>query len=108
MRFESIDTKKHRDYLILFRRDSFVVSFGTDEELGDEKEYLDWVKARSSEFPDGFVMVWEDEIPIWQIELTIREYEGNPIGYINLYYLIPGKQEKMTCLMFYHSILKII
>ncbi|WP_338053742.1 GNAT family N-acetyltransferase [Salsuginibacillus kocurii] len=26
---------------------------------------------------------------IGQLELTIREYEGNDIGYVNLYYLIP-------------------
>lgn len=92
MRFVPIDTKKDRDYIIPFRRDSFVVSFGTDEGFADEGEYLDWVKARSSEFPDGFVIVWEDEIPIGQIELTIREYEGKTIGYINLYYLIPEKR----------------
>ena len=92
MRFGPIDTKKHRDYIIPFRRDSFVASFGTDEEFGGEEEYLDWVKTRSSEFPDGFVLVWEDEIPIGQIELTIREYEGKIIGYINLYYLIPEKR----------------
>ena len=82
MRFKPIDTKKHRDYIIHFWRDSFVVSFGTGEELEDEKEYLDRVKARTSEYPDGFVMVWEDEIPIGQIKLTIREYEGETIGYI--------------------------
>lgn len=60
MKFEHINIKKHRDYLIPFRKDSFVVSFGTGEELEDEKEYLDRVKARTSEYPDGFVMVWED------------------------------------------------
>lgn len=37
-------------------------------------------------------MVWEDEIPIGQIELTIKEYEGKTIGYINLYYLILEKR----------------
>ncbi|OLS02007.1 GNAT family N-acetyltransferase [Tissierella creatinophila] len=92
MKFEPIDIKKHRDYIILFRRDSFVVSFGTDEEFGDEEEYLNWIKASASEFPDGFVMAWEDEIPIGQIELTIRKYEGKTIGYTNLYYLIPEKR----------------
>ncbi|MFA5576499.1 MAG: GNAT family N-acetyltransferase [Tissierellaceae bacterium] len=92
MRFEPIDIKEHRDYIIAFRRDSFVVSFGSDEDFGDEEEYLDWVRTRSSEFPQGFVMVWEDETPIGQIELTIREYMGKTIGYINLYYLIPEKR----------------
>ena len=72
MRFEPIDINKHRNYLIAFRRDSFVVSFGTDKDFGDEEEYLDWIKARSSEFPGGFVLVWKDEIPIEPIELTLR------------------------------------
>lgn len=56
----------------------------------------------------GNIIKWDDEVAIGQIELTIRKYKGNTIGYINLYYLIPGKQEKMTCLMFYLSILKTI
>lgn len=71
----------YRDYIIPFRRDSFVASFGTDKGFGDEEEYFSWVKERSSEFPDGFVIVREDEILIGQIELTIREYEGKRIGY---------------------------
>nr|WP_074034059.1 GNAT family N-acetyltransferase [Bacillus mediterraneensis] len=29
-----------------------------------------------------------------QLELTVREYEGNKIGYGNLYYLIPGMRGK--------------
>ena len=92
MRFEPIDTNKHRKYIIPFRRDSFIVSFGTDKDFENEKEYLDWVKTKSSEFPDGFVIVWEDETPIGQLELTIKEYKGNKIGYVNLYYLIPEKR----------------
>lgn len=43
MRFEPIDINKHRDYII-----PFLVNFGTDEDFGDEEEYLDWVRMRSN------------------------------------------------------------
>lgn len=92
MHFEPIDINKHREYIIPFRRDSFIVSFGTDEDFGNEKKYIDWIKVKSRKFPDGFVIVLEDEIPIGQLELTIKEYKGNTIGYVNLYYLISEKR----------------
>lgn len=92
MQFEPIDINKHGKYIITFRRDSFIVSFGTDKDFGNEEEYLHWVKTKSREYPDGFVMVLEDGIPIGQLELTIKEYQGNAIGYVNLYYLIPEKR----------------
>lgn len=92
MRFEPIDVNKHREYIITFRRDSFIVSFGTDEAFGKEEEYIDWVKLKSNEFPDGLMMFLEDGLPIGQLELTIREYNGSRIGYVNLYYLIREKR----------------
>lgn len=63
--FKSININKHGKYIIPFRRDSFIVSFGTDKDFGNEKEYLDWVKTKSNEFPDGFVLVFKDETPIY-------------------------------------------
>lgn len=38
------------------------------------------------------MIVLEDGIPIGQLALTIREYKGSKIGYVNLYYLIPQKR----------------
>ncbi|MBE5965845.1 MAG: GNAT family N-acetyltransferase [Lachnospiraceae bacterium] len=92
MRFEPIDINKHRKYMVDFRRDSFRVSFGTDQGFGDDEEYIDWVYTKSREFPDGFVLIWENGTPIGQLELTIKEYSGKTIGYINLYYLIASKR----------------
>ena len=37
-------------------------------------------------------MVVENGEPIGQLELTVKEYEGKEIGYVNLYYLIPEKR----------------
>lgn len=92
MYFEQIDINKHREHIVSFRRDSFIVSFGTDKDFGDEEEYINWVNTKSNVFPDGFVIILEDETPIGQLELTIIEYKGKTIGYINLYYLIPEKR----------------
>lgn len=91
MHFEPIDLRLHEEYIVTFRRDSFNVSFGTDEDFNVEA-YLKWVREKSIQFPDGFVLVFENEKPIGQLELTIREYEGKKIGYVNLYYLIPEKR----------------
>ncbi|MFB5664240.1 GNAT family N-acetyltransferase [Alteribacillus sp. HJP-4] len=89
MIFEEIDIKKHRDTVVQFRKDSFYVSFGDAMEFGEEEEYLSWLDEKIRDFPEGFVLAKEDGNYIGQLELTIREYEGNKIGYVNLYYLTP-------------------
>jgi len=92
MEFIPIDVNKHKDYVVPFRRDSFVVSFGSDKDFGDDMEYLDWLKGQTSKNPKGFVLLIENGVPIGQLELTIKKYEGRDIGYVNLYYLIPEKR----------------
>lgn len=92
MEFVPIDVSKHKEYVIPFRRDSFIVSFETDEDFGDERQYLEWLKQQSMRNPNGSVLVVDNGNPIGQLELTIKEYEGNTIGYVNLYYLIPEKR----------------
>ncbi|WP_308639555.1 GNAT family N-acetyltransferase [Paenibacillus silvisoli] len=92
MHFQPIDVTKHRKFIIPFRRDSFIVSFGSDKDFGNEEEYIDWVDAKSRQFPEGFVLAMENEIPIGQLELTIIEHNDSKIGYVNLYYLIPEKR----------------
>ncbi|MFB7142827.1 GNAT family N-acetyltransferase [Gottfriedia sp. NPDC056225] len=92
MEFVPIDISIHKDNVIPFRRDSFIVSFGTDKDFGDENKYLNWLQQQSSQNPKGFVLVVENDIPIGQLELTVKEYRGKVIGYVNLYYLIPEKR----------------
>jgi GNAT superfamily N-acetyltransferase len=92
MEFIPINIDKHRDYILPFRKDSFIVSFGTDEGLGDEQDYLNWVHLQVQKNPKGFVLVVENEVPVGQLELTVKEYVGKEIGYVNLYYLVPEKR----------------
>ncbi|GEL76448.1 GNAT family N-acetyltransferase [Tenuibacillus multivorans] len=92
MNFLPIDLTKHKAKAIAFRRDSFIVSFGTDDGFGDPDGYIQWLAQNQEKFPDGFVMVEEDEVLIGQLELSIREYKGEEIGYVHLFYLVPEKR----------------
>ncbi|MGG0788675.1 GNAT family N-acetyltransferase [Peribacillus simplex] len=94
MIFRTIDTDKDKDIIIKFRKDSYVVSFGSEDGFGDEKTYLQRMKERVRKFPDGQVIIEKDQEPIGQMELQIREYEGTEIGYVNLFYLIPDYRSK--------------
>lgn len=93
MEFKEIDIKKDRDIVTEFRRDSFAVSF-EDASGFDKEDYLLWLDEKIKDFPKGFVLVVEDGQYIGQLELTIREFEGKEIGYVNLYYLISAMRGK--------------
>lgn len=53
---------------------------------------MKWLQQQSEKNPKGLVLVVDNELPIGQLELTVKEYEGKEIGYVNLYYLIPEKR----------------
>ena len=57
MEFIPINISKHKDYVIPFRKDSFIVSFGTDKDSGDENKYLDWLKQQIEKKTKGFALV---------------------------------------------------
>ncbi|MFD9627281.1 GNAT family N-acetyltransferase [Peribacillus muralis] len=94
MIFRTIDIDKDKDMIVAFRKDSYVVSFGSEEGFGDERSYLNRIKERVRQFPDGQVIIERDLEPIGQMELQIREHEGTEIGYVNLFYLIPEYRSK--------------
>ncbi|WP_042220916.1 GNAT family N-acetyltransferase [Oceanobacillus manasiensis] len=92
--FETMDLTKHQKTVIAFRKDSFKASFGDTAGFGDEDDYLHWLGEKISTFPKGFVMVLEDGEYIGQLELSIKDYKGESIGYIHLFYLVPEKRGK--------------
>lgn len=83
-----MDLVKHKNLIIKFRKDSFFVSFGEMFNF-DEEDYLDWLKEKAKDFSDGFVLLVEDNRYIGQLVLTIHQFEGEKIGYVNLFYLVP-------------------
>lgn len=94
MKFRTIDVEKDRATIIAFRKDSYVISFGSEEGFGDEDEYVRRIAARALRFPDGLVLIEEDGQTIGQLELQIVLHEGSYIGYANLFYLIPSYRGK--------------
>jgi ribosomal protein S18 acetylase RimI-like enzyme len=94
LNFRTIDIENDKDMIIKFRKDSYVVSFGSEEGFGDEMAYINRIKERVNKFPHGQIIIEEDEEPIGQMELQIREYNGTEIGYVNLFYLIPEYRSK--------------
>jgi ribosomal protein S18 acetylase RimI-like enzyme len=91
MQFVPIQVSRDRETATAFRRDSFYVSFGTDEEF-DEGAYLSWLAEKIRRFPDGFVFACEGNEPIGQMELTVKTEKGQRFGYVNLFYLIAEKR----------------
>lgn len=94
MKFRTIDIEKDKDIIIKFRKDSYVVSFGSEEGFGDEIAYINRIKERVNKFPNGQVIIEKDNLPIGQLELQIRDFDGKEIGYVNLFYLIPEYRGK--------------
>ncbi|OCT11282.1 hypothetical protein A8709_06295 [Paenibacillus pectinilyticus] len=94
MEFRTIDVIKDRETIIAFRKDSYVVSFGSEEGFGDADEYVNRIANRIKRFPDGLVLIEEEGQPVGQMELQIVTYEGEQIGYANLFYLIPSYRGK--------------
>lgn len=85
--FRAINPERDRALVIPNRRDSFVVSFGSDTSYGRDEDYLAWLTMRAEQFPLGQVLAFEGKENVGQIEAMLRE--GGKVGYVNLYYLRP-------------------
>lgn len=85
--YRSINLSKDIDTIIKFRRDSFVISFG-DDKLFCLERYIEKIQERLGKFPKGLVLVEDGSKQVGQIELQITQYQGEKIGYVNLFYLI--------------------
>lgn len=86
--FRPVDFAAHADVCVAFRIDSYVVSFGDAELLGDPERYLERVAQRSADWPGSIVHVWQGDEIIGQLELR-REPHDAEAGYVNLFYLAP-------------------
>lgn len=91
--FRSIDLEKDRNAIIEFRKDSFLASFGELTGFHEEK-YLKYVQEGLYQFPEGYVISEKDGEVVGQLELSVRMYDGKPIGYIHLFYLVPEQRGK--------------
>ena len=92
LRIEPIDLGRHAQTCIDFRRDSYHASFGThegcDEEMGaDGAIYLDKLRKRIAEVPEGNSHIWLGDRIIGQTEMRFADEPD--MGYVNLFYLLP-------------------
>ena len=78
---------------IEFRRQMYLTSFGTDEgleeEMGPQNEaYLEQLRARMAQIPEGNVHLWHGERIVGQLEMRLLESEPH-VGYVSLIYVVP-------------------
>ncbi len=92
-RLAPIDLCRDAPTCVAFRRDSYMAGFGTlrgmEDELGpDGARYLERLRARITEVPEGNVHLWEGERIVGQAEVRLVP-EDPGLGYVNLFYLRP-------------------
>jgi ribosomal protein S18 acetylase RimI-like enzyme len=92
LRLAPIDLARDAAACIEFRRDSFHASFGThdgcDAEMGaDGALYLDKLRRRIAEVPEGNSHLWHGDRIIGQAEMRLSDEPDK--GYVNLFYLVP-------------------
>lgn len=93
MNFRIINMELDRDIIIKFREDTYFISFGTMEGF-DEVSYIERIRERVNEFPDGQLIIEDQHKAIGQIGLFTQKYQDREIGYVNLYYLIKEYRNK--------------
>ena len=93
--FLPVNIKNDLDTCIRFRKDAWVVSFGSEQGFSEE-EAVQWFHSLSEKNPDGFLHVWHDQEIIGQLEFrsNIVTSDGQKAGYANLFYLAPDYRGK--------------
>ena len=92
-RIKPIDLARHAAECIAFRRDAYVASFGSpaglEEEMGvDNARYLEKLRARIAQLPEGNAHLWHGERIVGQTEMRFVEGD-DAVGYVNLFYVLP-------------------
>ena len=92
-RMQPMDLARHAADCIAFRRDAYLASFGSpdglDDEMGaDNARYLESLRTRIAEVPEGNAHLWHGERIVGQTEMRLVEGESG-VGYVNLFYLVP-------------------
>jgi ribosomal protein S18 acetylase RimI-like enzyme len=90
-RIERIDLDSHAELCIAFRREMYAASFGTheglEEEMGpDNARYLEGLRERMAQVPEGNVHLWRGERIVGQAEMRLLE-DDPAVGYVSLFYV---------------------
>jgi len=96
--FRPVELPRDAERCIAFRKDSYMVSFGTDEAFYRDngpngERYLDFLSQRIALDPNYVVFALEHDNLIGQIELGPYRADDT-IGYVNLYYVVPEARRR--------------
>ncbi|MEI4831591.1 GNAT family N-acetyltransferase [Bacillus sp. FJAT-53711] len=96
--FRHVDVEKDKQTIIKFFTD-------TDEELEfNENEYIKYAKQKQLNFPEGFVLLENDQQAVGELVLRYDNYEGREIGYVSFVYVIPeGRGKGYSNLIFQYA-----
>jgi ribosomal protein S18 acetylase RimI-like enzyme len=88
-----MDLARHAADCIAFRRDAYLASFGSpegiDDEMGaDNARYLESLRVRIAQVPQGNAHLWHGERIVGQTEMRFVDDEPG-VGYVNLFYVVP-------------------
>jgi RimJ/RimL family protein N-acetyltransferase len=92
-RIELIRLHADAELCVAFRHGMYVASFGSsegiEEELGQDNEiYLQQLREKIAQLPEGNVHLWQGERIVGQAEMRLLEEEPD-VGYVSLFYLVP-------------------
>lgn len=95
MDYRPINIKDHqdRDIIIKFRRDTHEVGLEMSINF-DSSAYIHRMEERIRKFPEGQLIIEDSGKPIGQVGFDIQGYNGDEIGYVNIFYLIPEYRGK--------------
>jgi RimJ/RimL family protein N-acetyltransferase len=90
-RIELIHMDHDEELCIAFRREMYAASFGSyegvEEEMGEDNSlYLEQLRARIEQLPEGNVHLWRGDRIVGQAEMKFLDEEPG-IGYVSLFYV---------------------
>jgi RimJ/RimL family protein N-acetyltransferase len=90
-RIELINAGQDAELCIAFRREMYASSFGSyeglEEEMGEDNAlYLEQLRARIAQLPEGNIHLWRGDQIVGQAEMRLLD-EDPQVGYVSLFYV---------------------
>jgi GNAT superfamily N-acetyltransferase len=90
-RIELINLGEDAQVCVAFRREMYVSSFGShegiEEEMGEDNAlYLEQLRAKIAQLPEGNVHLWRGDRIVGQAEMRLLD-EDPRVGYVSLFYV---------------------
>lgn len=83
--FRRIDLARDRQLAVAHHIETSIASFGSERRFKGEAAYLNCLRSRIEEYPDGHVLAFCGGECVGQLELQVPY--GLAVGYVNLFYI---------------------